>query len=418
MMSFRSHLETSMKNLPPPDAQRVAIVGGGIAGLLAAAKLRVPELTLFERNSKAGVRKHCTGIISVETAKRCMLKPEFILNSYDTLSFAIPRLHLNVVIKSDRAFAVKIDREAHEEYLAMLVENRGYRILFRCNVDSIRLEETQYNSNVMLDATTSDGTRLEYKADIVIIADGYPSRFAKDLGLESFYTPLLGLQRVAITTRRLSTEQTNTLYIVFDTVFGKEGFGWIVPLNERKLIVGIATRYLGKGSRILLNEFLHFVAKKFDTILVSEGSDFGGVILRGYPKKIVGKNVLGIGDAITSVKSVSGGGLYAISWLAELYSAILNNSMKSKLIKYVENLRRELQIQYRIAKVLYHSLGLLMRIRTPVNMCIEVFIKNLDYDRHEHLMLSVFTARVNMMRTIGAEEVMRRRSTELRSSKP
>ena len=417
-MNFRSRLEVPMKSLPPPEVQRVAIVGGGIAGLLTAAKLRVPELTLFERNSKAGARKHCTGIVSVETAKRCMTKPELILNSYDTILFTIPRLSLNVVIKSDRAFAVKIDREAHEEHLAALVENRGYRIQFRCNVDGVRFVESRGGSNVMLYATTAEGTRLEYKADVVIIAEGYPSRLAKGLGLKSFCTSLLGLQRIVVTTRRLSRECTSTLYIVFDEMFGEEGFGWIVPLDERKLIVGIATRCLGKDVRTLLNEFLYFVAKKFDTVLVSEGSDFGGVILRGYPKKIVDGRVLGIGDAIASVKSVSGGGLYAISWLAELYSAILGNGMKLRLIKYVENLRRELQIQYRIAKVLYHSLGLLMRIRTPVNMCIEVFIKNLDYDRHEHLMLSVFTARVNMMRTIGAEEVMRRRSTELRSSKP
>ncbi len=408
-MNFRSRLELAMKTLPPPDPEQVAIVGGGIAGLLLASKLKVPRLILFERFRKAGMRRHCTGILSVETAERCLVRREHIMNVYRSIVLIVPSIRLEVTLRCDKAFALKIDREAHEVYLAELAEQRGHDLKFGCEV--VNAKVNRYNGKATLRVNCRDGASRTYNADLIIIAEGYPPRLAGIFALSSKSVALTGLQRVAVLGRRLRNDSVHTLYVIIDPWILEGGFGWVAPLSDRKILVGVATRRRGTKARELLGVLLRAISRHLGDVTAGNGGVFGGVVLRGYPKRLINEYAFGIGDAVTAVKSMSGGGLYAISRLADLYTRFIC-SKDLWVLKAIEELRKELWIQYYLANAVYRALRLLAQSRIAFGMRIEVFLRELDYDHHERLLLDVLSSKFSVMRTIGAECVMRRRSTE------
>src|SRR5207245_1902170 len=59
----------------------VAIVGGGPAGLLAAARLAQSglDVLLFEEHADIGEPAHCTGIVSLETAEYAKIPDDLVL---------------------------------------------------------------------------------------------------------------------------------------------------------------------------------------------------------------------------------------------------------------------------------------------------------------------------------------------------
>ncbi|MEM1541974.1 MAG: NAD(P)-binding protein [Ignisphaera sp.] len=358
----------------------VAIVGAGISGILTGYTLsrnrRICRVDIFEKRKDVSPRRHCTGLVSRSTLKRMPFADKFIVNSYSCINIVMfEGTDFNIYLEKDAVY--KIDRVAHESYLIDIVRDKGIEVRFNNNVTSLE----KINEKIHVISVGSITKNELY--DIVIVAEGFPSRLAKLAGLKSYRECLKGFQVEVFFSRKTSNLAIDNLYVATSFKRFLSEFGWFVPISDRKAVIGVA---LPSGN--VLNSvyvYMKFFEKKFGIEISKIENGYGGAILRGYPIDIVKKDFLGIGDAIGAVKSISGGGLYAISILSKIYG---ENIHRNDLIKEkVEMLINELKKQYRVYYILYRTFSKINMNWTKIFKKVSIDIGNeYYYDHHEGIL--------------------------------
>lgn len=348
----------------------IAIVGMGISGLLTTLHLlsnkHINTMVIFEKRYVSYIpRKHCTGIISRETLARIPYADKFIENSYRYVEISTHG-GLNLCLVFDKDSIYKIDRVAHEKMLIDFVESKCVKINYGEHIVGIENLGDRYRilgekpSNELFDA--------------VVISEGYPPRLSKAVGLKAIYKPLKSLQQSVYLNKKLRYEQVKTLYTYLGV--NREGFAWFVPKDDRKAVVGVAV----KDSPDL---YLRFTKKLFEKRLNVEvdrvEDTYGGTVLRGYPKKLVIGRILGIGDALAMVKSLSGGGLYAISITSKIYGENIHNPQFIQ--KKITSLIRELKQHFLLYRACERILPSIEHLPKKRSIIVEVY-KSYLYDNH------------------------------------
>lgn len=352
---------------------RVAVVGAGVAGLLAALNLDC-EVDVFEA-ARPGLRgRRCTGVVSRATLARLPRAERFALQRYSALEVAVPELELRLSLRSRTPFAYKLDRSAHELELARMVEGKGHRLLQRSPVRAVKPRAGG------VDLLLPAGWR---RYDAVVLAEGYPPTLSRALGLAPETETRVGVQALARVGGALDPE---ALYVAYSPRILK-GFAWVVPLGGRALVGGAAPRGLDAlGGTVKLCSRLF----KLRIEVVSE--PFGGYVLRGYPRSLARGRVFALGDAVATVKSLSGGGLYAVSVLAkplaEVLEAVAEGSKPSSgSLAEIGRVLRVLRRGYLLAEALDRAIASSPRIRLKV----EAEVKELEYDDHAAALLQAIS---------------------------
>jgi flavin-dependent dehydrogenase len=353
---------------------RVAVVGAGVAGLLAALNLDC-EVDVFEA-ARPGLRgRRCTGVVSRATLARLPRAERFALQRYSALEVAVPELELRLSLRSRTPFAYKLDRSAHELELAGMVEGRGHRLLQRAPVRAVKPRAGG------VDLLLPAGWR---RYDAVVLAEGYPPTLARALGLAPDVEARVGVQALARVGGGLDPE---ALYVAYSPRILK-GFAWVVPLDRGRALVG------GAAPRGL--ETLRWSAKlcsrlfKLRIEVVSE--PFGGYVLRGYPRSLARGRVFALGDAVATVKSLSGGGLYAVSVLAkptaEVVDAVAEGDRPgSESLAEIGRVLRVLRRGYLLAEALDRAI-----VSAPqLGLKLDAEVKELEYDDHAATILQVLS---------------------------
>jgi len=353
------------------------VVGGGIAGLLTALELlRLgADVTLFESLKSLGSRRHCAGIVSIRTIEAIPYARSFVDALYSAARiFASPRgPELRIVCS--KPFAAHMDRVGHEQLLAEKILERGADVRLGALVIDVRdcgrgLELTY------LDRSSHELKRLSSAFDAVVVAEGFSRRLSRALGLEALRETFIGVQRVYAVSRGRVEE----LITVFDSALGRGGFAWLAPLGEERALVGV----VGEGVSIEdLDRYARLLARVSGVDLQPLGPAFGGYVFRGYPKRLARGRVVGIGDCVCMVKSLSGGGLYAIS---ESFRHVAHYLVERRrdAIDALKSVSRVLRRQYRVYRVALY----LMRVAS-IALRGRVFVvemRELDYDRHDELL--------------------------------
>lgn len=354
----------------------IAIIGAGIAGILTALELSknraVNTITIFEKKPHNSIpRKHCSGIVSRDTLEHIQYAYRFIENSYSIINITISnKLELELFFNKNSIY--KINRVAHEKYLIDTILSKGIDIRYKSHVIDVK-----HSGKIILE----NGNILSYNS--IVIAEGYPPRLSRLAGLRAYIEPIYSIQQDVCLGKKL-LNNIDKLYVYL----GLERFSWLIPITERKAVIGIATR--GNPSKEL-EIFKKFFEKKL-SIEISKTLDiYGGVVLRGYPANIVRDNIVGIGDTIASVKSISGGGLYPISIISKIYGEnihILNN-----IEKKLKDIIKELRQQYKLYKFMKKIIGL--NIIPMRKIAIEVN-NSYFYDHHEKLFAKIITSDINI----------------------
>ncbi len=360
----------------------LAIVGAGISGLLTAyhalSNNTISQVTLLEQKSKIP-RKHCSGIISPETLLALPYGLRYIENKYRGIEFYILP-SIRILLKCTNVIAYKIDRVSHEKELYRQIVMKGVDVQLNKRVLEVGIRENY--SLLIHDTITKTLTRKEF--DYIIISEGYPHKLSLDANLDMVIRPLYGLQQdVIYSSENIDME---TLYVFIDPAIFGEGFGWFIPVTEDKGIIGLAH---SRKHIELFSIFRKVVSKTLKMNISSIIDVYGGRVLQGYPKTICNNSICALGDAIGMVKSISGGGLYAITKMSRVYAKNIGISDIAKQ-KEVREMLSELRIQYILKYFLWKIISMLKNIvSSNSRYFIEIDVSYLDYDRHDKLLLDL-----------------------------
>jgi len=355
---------------------KVAVVGGGIAGLLTSLELLElgAEVTLFESLRGLGSRAHCAGIVSTGTVERIPLAREFVDSSYSAARLLASPRGPELRIACSKPFAVRIDRALHERALAERVRERGAVVRLGTLVTEARVVPRGVELSFVDRVRGSTGSEI---FDAVIVAEGFSRRLTRSLGLDAVRETFVGIQRVyAVRGGRVEGITT-----VFDSSLGRGGFAWLAALGDgSRALVGIVGERAGVSD---LDRYAKLLAELNRVELTPSGRVFGGHVFRGYPRRVVRGVVAGVGDCVSMVKSLSGGGLYAIS---ETFRAVARYVVEhaQEALSEIERVARVLRRQYRAYRALTRLMGVAsIALRGRV---VELELQSLDYDRHDEVL--------------------------------
>src|SRR3954469_24382092 len=110
--------------------QDVVIIGGGPAGLYAAARLAGAgfKTTLLEEHSAVGEPVHCTGGLAADAFREFRLSRRSLLNDLRTARFWSPAGR-QVPYSSGKVEAVVIDRRIFDQDLLQTAQHAGVTLL-------------------------------------------------------------------------------------------------------------------------------------------------------------------------------------------------------------------------------------------------------------------------------------------------
>ncbi len=368
----------------------IGVVGGGIAGLTTSYHLLntgvVSTITIFERRT-SGPYKHCTGLVSLETLTRLPLAIKFIENMYKSIIFFIHGMDFGLEIGVDKYFVYRINRVRHEIELIHTLNEMGATINLGCEVSNIDVDNNKY-----LLTLRKNGLQLSDYFDRIVIAEGYPPLLSRKCGLIAKYDTLKALQEEVLLSNPLGDDQVETLYIFISPKFFGKGFAWMVPIDRYRIIIGYSTGYRTSVEEL---EDIRLIFKNILGLSYRSVEDiYGGIVLQGYPIKISVNGIVGIGDGMAMVKSISGGGLYAISLISKLYSE--GASLRSRDVRGLFN---SLKLQYITKNVIWSMLRIIKYNSGTVGRIhrfMHLNIKHLDYDRHEQFIYTFLTSLPNL----------------------
>jgi digeranylgeranylglycerophospholipid reductase len=267
----------------------IAIIGAGPVGSHAAWLLarKDKEVNVLEEHSDIGRPVQCTGIVTQSVTEIIRPRKEFLVNRLEKARLHAPDGRETEVKVSD----LVIDRTRFDSHLAERASEAGARISLNSRVTGIAAKESRKKLKITNTKTMQSDTMT---ADTLIGADGPNSIVSRFLGNRK---PVcwIGIQALADMPAEKKT---------YEVYFGDKipgFFGWVVPENENRARVGIATT---RNPRQVFDRFM----KRFEKCRIIEMQ--GGLIPK-YDTKLVlqrdGSYV--VGDAATQVKATTGGGL-------------------------------------------------------------------------------------------------------------
>ena len=351
---------------------KICIIGAGIAGLLSGLKLLdlASTIDIYERAKDIGARRHCTGIVSMETIHR-IDAVRFIDKCFKELVLNLDGLILRLT--SSKYFACRIRREEHEKYIASKLINSGCRLRLRTYVVDIEKIRRGFSIRYLNSKTIRSATY-----DCVIIAEGYPNNLSRSMGFKPKIEVFKGLQFKVRTSRAFSEDEEERMIVNYGFLRNTD-FTWFVPIGRRDIFIGMITSldaHLGyELLKVLIHKFMKSLNATYRLV-----DFFGGNALRGYPRELCIGNIFSVGDANAMVKSISCGGLYPISIAVDAirYSVLGKDELSNKLINY-------LKTNYMLYKLMSNYLIPLCRLlRHKLEVSIEV--RGNEYDNYIYIL--------------------------------
>ena len=326
----------------------ICIIGAGPIGLHTALFLsrKGVKVTVFEEHEKIGLPMHCAGLISTRCYELTKHKEtDYVENKVRGAIIFSPTGANSIIVERKTVQAYVIDRSLYDRGLYEIALSEGVDVKTSCKVRAYNNGRILFNNAFL-------------KVDITVDAEGaryYILKHAKLSPPKKHYV-LSAIQYEITNIREVDPDYVQ---LFLGEKWAPNFFAWVIPLDEKKARVGIAS--IKKPVKAYLDNFIkkHPIAKKYFYDASITRILVGRVITSGPLQKTSLDNFIAIGDAGGFTKPTTGGGLYYGFISAKLASECILNFLEGKIssLKEFDKMwRREIGKEIYLMKVLRDTL--------------------------------------------------------------
>ncbi len=291
------------------------VVGAGPSGLLLARSCLdlFDEVSIYEEHSTVGEPEHCTGLVSRKILELVPEAQRVVIGSYREIIVVDERLRQVAELKLKEP-AVLLNRKMFEQELARYLESRG-------NVRLLLRERASVYLDREVPVIVTSRRSVRCSDSVVAVCEGSAQRISRQILRYQSRDYVYGLQCDAVL--RKSLGDSSSIIVILSTRFSNRYFAWMIPISEREVRLGVGysrgpgTAYLARLSRAVKVSKLRRV--------------FGGKILLSKPPRMLGVGrLVFVGDSVSQVKPLTGGGLMLITLTTILLSRLMHILLETR----------------------------------------------------------------------------------------
>ncbi len=291
---------------------RVAIVGGGPAGLQAAislSKLGIKPL-VYEEHSNIGQPIQCGEGLSIHAFN------DFSIPVEDSKIWTKVHKRCKLVFPENRAIygdiqAYMIKRDKFDQYLAQKATDLGSTIITSTRVNSIQ----QNSAGVLLNIEGEKST--EVQSELVILAEGAQAKLTKSLSISPPFPLIYAFEY------KVEGEWGEELEFYFDAERYPYGYIWLFP-RKNETNIGIVTN--SRERKKLLDDFLN--QKNISGRILKKVG--GPIPMKGPIPEIHRDKIMIVGDAAGMVNPIFYGGIRIGMTSGEIAGKVAANFLNRK----------------------------------------------------------------------------------------
>ena len=331
----------------------VIVIGAGPAGNIAARELASAGYRVAVVDWRTSIGdKLCTGIVGVECATRFPVPDSHVYHKAKSARIFSPAgKEYSVVAADDQALIV--DREAYIKSIAQMALDHGAAYHLGPKVTNIDID-----TNGVAVHTRMGESASTLRAELVIISSGFGSPLLEMAGLRRGNRNdfMLGTQM------EVEVRSPGETEVYIRDRFAPEAFGWLVPLDSSRALIGLMSRQGLNGHLESFHESLTAGGRVGRPISPPRR---WGIPLKPIPRTYANRTLVA-GDAAGFAKPTTGGGIfYALlsgQIAAETAAAALDQGdlsarrLKAYESKWKDVFGKELRIGYG-ARLLFESMS-------------------------------------------------------------
>ncbi|UCC91646.1 MAG: NAD(P)/FAD-dependent oxidoreductase [Candidatus Aenigmatarchaeota archaeon] len=317
----------------------VVVVGAGPAGSSVArfCAERGFKVLVAEKRQEIGSPKRCGEGLSKSAIEKMGIKLDDSWKSRTIKGASIYAPNgKKITVDFEGPEGWVIERKLFDKYLAKLASKAGAKIITKTEVFEVEREGGTVTARMI-----SGGREFEVQCKILVACDGVESRVARMLGINTTLS-LADIASCAQFEMSGIDIDPDRIELYFGNEIAPGGYMWIFPKGENTANVGIGVRkpYSKKSALAYLKEFIRErdSLRKGSVIEVNSG----GVPVGGFLERMVGDNLMVVGDAAHQVNPIHGGGI-AESYVAGMIAgeviarAFEKNDFSGKFLSVYEN---------------------------------------------------------------------------------